>query len=118
MTKAETKPVLANETLKQVFARNIGAALEKRGLTNNAEVVRQTKRFGVDMTATTVGRTKLGLHAPRLDTVEALARVTGFEPWQLLIPWFDPSNPPIIPALTEEERALYKRLFGNDKPPP
>lgn len=98
--------------LKEVFARNVAAALRKRGLTVNAEVVRQAKRLGFEIQASTVTRAKEGNHSPTLDTVEILAKVTGFDPWQLLTVSFDPSNPPILREITEAEKEFYRRFFA------
>jgi transcriptional regulator with XRE-family HTH domain len=47
---------------------------------------------------------------PTLDFVEQLAKGYGFQAWQLLIPDFDPSNPPLLSAITKEEKELYARL--------
>jgi len=98
--------------LRDVFARNVTAALEKKGLLVNAEVERQAKRLGLKIQASTVARAKEGSHAPTLDTIEVLARVTGYDPWQLLTVTFDPSNPPIVREVTEAEKDFYKRFFG------
>lgn len=98
--------------MRDVFARNITAALEKKGLTINAEVARQAKRLGYEIQASTVARAKEGKHAPTIDTIEVLSRVTGYDPWQLLTVTFDPSNPPIVREVTEAEKEFYKRFFS------
>lgn len=98
--------------LRDVFARNVTAALEKKGLTVNAEVARQAKRLGYEIQASTVARAREGKHAPTIDTIEILSRVTGYDPWQLLTVSFDPSNPPIVREVTEAEKDFYKRFFS------
>ena len=60
------------------------------------------------LAASTVGRALSLSHAPDLDTLEVLAEAVDFEPWQLLVASFDPSNPPFIPELTPQEKALYE----------
>lgn len=51
-----------------------------------------------------------------IDVLEAIARRFKFEPWQLLVPGFDPKNPPVLAdsdamaAVTPEERALLKHF--------
>lgn len=43
-----------------------------------------------------------------LDTLEALAAVFGLAPWQLLVPHLDPNNPPVVQALSPEEKRIYE----------
>ena len=47
---------------------------------------------------------------PTLDTAERLASAAGYRLWQLLDGDFDPSNPPVLRAVTAKEAALYERL--------
>jgi hypothetical protein len=47
---------------------------------------------------------------PTLDTAERLASAAGYSLWQLLAADFDPSNPPVLRAVTAKEAALYERL--------
>ena len=44
----------------------------------------------------------------RVDTLENLARGYGLEPYQMLIPGLDPSNPQILRAVNSHEDAIYK----------
>lgn len=111
--KATEKNSQGIAVLRDVFARNVTAALTKKGLTVNAEVSRQAKRLGYEIQASTVARAKEGKHAPTIDTIEVLSRVTGYDPWQLLTINFDPSNPPIVREVTEAEKEFYKRFFGS-----
>lgn len=52
-----------------------------------------------------------------IDTLRALARAFGLQPWQLLVPGLDPNNPPLIQAMTEDERRLYALLKQAAKQP-
>ena len=110
-TKAATRT--RQKALKDVFAENLTAAMNSRGLSQGA-VSRATRGT---IHQTTVGRHMKAGVAADLDSVEALALAVGFAPWQLLLDGFDPSNPPIIPDLTEDERALYAKLLGKRPPP-
>lgn len=56
----------------------------------------------------TVNRARNGAQV-RLESLAGLAEAFGLAPWQLLVPGLDPANPPIL-ALSQEEKALYKRL--------
>jgi hypothetical protein len=47
---------------------------------------------------------------PTLDTAERLANAAGYHLWQMISPNFDPENPPILRAVTQQEAALYERL--------
>lgn len=44
-----------------------------------------------------------------LDVLEKVAKVFNLQPWHLLTPNLDPSNPPVV-HLTTRERELYERL--------
>lgn len=44
----------------------------------------------------------------RVDTLENVARAYGLEPYQMLIPGLDPSNPQVLRAVGPAEEALYK----------
>jgi plasmid maintenance system antidote protein VapI len=51
-----------------------------------------------------------GQRIPTLDTAERLANAAGYQLWQMISPNFDPANPPILRAVTQQEAALYERL--------
>jgi len=44
----------------------------------------------------TISRAKNGENAANLDTLNDIARGAGLEPWQLLVPDLDLSNPPLL----------------------
>lgn len=57
----------------------------------------------------TLGRYLNGESVPTLDMAEELLRKCGgLEPWQLLVPHFDPRNPPSIATATEQPRLSRK----------
>ena len=56
-----------------------------------------------------VQRLLSGRHATTIDTIETISKAAGLQPWQMLIPNLDPSNPPVF-VMTQTERDLYARL--------
>lgn len=57
----------------------------------------------------------------RLETIEAIAKKFGFEAWQLLVPGFDPKNPPQLAGsdLPEDQQELlqtYRELDVDTRP--
>lgn len=61
----------------------------------------------------TVNRAKNGKQV-KLESLKGLAAAFDLSPWQLLVPDLDPNNPPIL-AMTDDEKALYKRLQSATK---
>jgi hypothetical protein len=57
----------------------------------------------------TITRIKQQRTSVGIETLQKIARAYGLEPWHLLVPGLDPTNPPVV-WLTETERELYKRL--------
>ena len=57
----------------------------------------------------TIGRILNGEQAATVDILDGIGIAFGLQPWQLLMPGLDPSNPPIN-HLTEAEKRLYERL--------
>lgn len=68
------------------------------------------KHAGLVVGQTTVGRVERAVHAADIETIEALGKGLGIEPWQLLVPDLDPSAPPSISedALPADERQLLR----------
>lgn len=48
----------------------------------------------------------------RVDSIAAVAKGFGLEPWQLLVPDLDPANPPINPSPTERQFYASMRSSG------
>ena len=46
-----------------------------------------------------------------LELVDKIAALFGLETWQLLVPGFDPNNPPTLQPMSEAERALYQTVM-------
>ena len=47
-----------------------------------------------------------------LELVEKVARLFQLEPWQLLVPTFDPKSPPTLTPMSEAERDFYERMLA------
>lgn len=65
------------------------------------------RRSGVSVAS--ISRIKEAETSVGLDILERLAQVFGLQPWHLLVPGLDPSNPPVT-HITEAERELYARI--------
>lgn len=59
-----------------------------------------------------VARAMRGDRSSSLATLEALANFYDLDPWQLLVPEFDPANPPLLRELTPELQAFYEKIQG------
>lgn len=44
-----------------------------------------------------------------LEVIEKIAKHFGYEPWQLLVPGFDPEHAPTLQPLSAREAELYRR---------
>lgn len=96
---------MAFEDSRKVLRDNVFALMEARyGKENLTQFAIDTKCGPGTSTRIKNARTWL-----KLDTLEKIARAFGLQPWQLLVPNLDASNPPVV-WLTENERLLYKRL--------
>lgn len=89
---------------RRLFADNLKAAMKYRGM-SQGDIRRRT-----GLAQSTVGRAMSMSHAPDLDTISKICNAVGYEPWQLLLPGFEPEHPPFIPRLTAQERALYDKF--------
>lgn len=93
---------------KTVLSDNLKRNMDRKpGKLSQAEIGR---RGGLPQR--TVGRIKNGEVEATLGNLQALAKAFGLQPWQLLVPDLDVSNPPMLRAMSEHERALYDRLHA------
>lgn len=58
----------------------------------------------------TIGRILNQKTAADLDTLGQIASAFHLSGWQLISPPFDPTNPPVLKHLSDQERELYERL--------
>jgi hypothetical protein len=68
-----------------------------------------------DFAQSTASRIKAGKHATGIDKLDAIARRFSLATWQLLVPGFDPKNPPALQPVSEKERKLYERIMTSVK---
>lgn len=94
------------KSLRDVVSSNIAKIMDNPDSPlTQAEV---GKRSGLPQR--TVGRLKNGSTAASLTTLGAISKGLGVEPWQLLVPDLDPSNPPMFIPTSPDERRLYKKF--------
>lgn len=58
----------------------------------------------------TIGRILRGETSATIETLSDLAKAYGLQGWQLMVAGMDPNNPPVLQAVSKEERQLYERL--------
>lgn len=99
--------------VEKVLAENVKALMDA----NKMELGSQPKLAkAAKLDQTTVGRVLGAKHKVQIDTLEALARAFGVEPYQLLIPGLNARNPQVLRSLSPQEEALYKALEAARKP--
>lgn len=45
-----------------------------------------------------------------IDQLDTLAKVYGLEPWQLLVPNLDPTNPPMLATISKQQLEMLERI--------
>lgn len=92
---------------KAVLWANVQALMDARYGKENLTRLAADAKIGPG-TATRIKeqRTSIGL-----DVLEQIAQAFGIEPWQLLVPGMDASNPPVLRVANNAERELYERLL-------
>lgn len=108
---------MAKKTIAAIVRENVQALRDyppgaKRGQRTFAE------KCGIG--EGTVWRISKGQDGTSVETLRAIAEAHGLQAWQLLVPGFDPANPPVMAPLTEAERKLYAaikaaHIIGNSK---
>jgi hypothetical protein len=63
----------------------------------------------------TISRLKAQETFAQLDTLDAIAEEFDLFPWQLLVPGFEATNPPVIASASPDERKLYKGFLAFKK---
>lgn len=58
----------------------------------------------------TLDRMRRAAAAVRVDQLEAVSKAFGLEPWQFMVPSFEPKNPPVLAKASAAERELYAKL--------
>jgi hypothetical protein len=56
-------------------------------------------------------RIKVAETSVGLEVIDKIAAAFNLDPWQLLVPGFNPRNPPVLKPVSPEEQKLYDRLL-------
>jgi hypothetical protein len=91
---------------KTVLWKSVSALMLKHyGRENLTRLAADCKIGPGSATRIKEGKTSVGL-----DIVDKIAKHFHLQPWELLVPSFDPANRPTLQAVTEAERKLWERL--------
>lgn len=89
----------------RVFSENVNAAMKaSKDATSNPKLA---KKAGLKTGP--ISRIRNGKNIT-LATLEAVAKGLDVEPWQLLVPGFQPDNPPLLAVAGKREQELYSRI--------
>jgi len=100
------KTPAAPTPLTQLFRENLRRMMEA-----DRELCSQPKLGAASRVAqTSIGRILRGEQSPTLDMVHKIAHAFGLEAWQMLVPDFEPDNPPITKQVDDRQRELLKRF--------
>lgn len=101
------KPAADEDTsdTARVFSENVNAAMKAD------ETVSSTPKLAKKAKLKTgpISRVRNGKNVT-LATLEAVAKGLGVQPWQLLVPGFQPENPPTLAVAGKREQELYSRI--------
>lgn len=97
MDAYDTKTIF-KENLLRVIAHQYGAKPSTRALNKDTGVSIGSIQRALE------GETSIGL-----DVLTQFAQAFGLQPWHMLVPNLDPSNPPVT-HLTQVERDLYEKI--------
>ena len=89
-----------------ILSENLTAIMRCKRISSDAALAKLTQRK-VDQK--TIWRIRNMEQSPTADKLEIIATALGYHAWQLLIPNFDPENPPTA-TVTKTEADLYQRL--------
>jgi hypothetical protein len=105
-------PHMQDSTSRTILAANLRRMIDRSGLPSNRA---WSKKMGLNVRM--IDRLLGGENAVTLDKIEEIARTVGLEPWQLLLPDLDPSEPPDAPISEADRDMLTKlrRLLGDGK---
>jgi transcriptional regulator with XRE-family HTH domain len=90
-----------------VVAANVKALMHAKGNEHLNSNPKLGKKSGLG--AGSISRVING-HNATLETLEALAKAFGLEPWQLLVEGWTPKNPPALQPISESEKRLYQQF--------
>jgi transcriptional regulator with XRE-family HTH domain len=91
-------------SLRLIVASN----LKKLREANNETQSGFAKKCG--MAQRVYGRLENGENWQHLESLDKIARTYDLQVWQLLLPEFNPSNPPLIRKASDKELAFYEKI--------
>lgn len=103
MPKVDARTNPPRSKTHRAFAQNLAAVIAATGQSVTAWSVQRK------LQARNIQRILNGEQSPSLDSMEDIARACGLEPWQMLMPGIDLSNPPVF-VMSQTEAELYDRL--------
>jgi hypothetical protein len=93
---------------RHVLRDNVLALMHARfGQENLSRLAREAKIGPGSCTRIKEAATSVGL-----EVIDKIASRYDYDAWQLLVPGFDPRNPPVLKPVSPEERQLYDRLVS------
>lgn len=92
------------EVVLNTAQKNLAAIIKRSELKVNAWAV----MFKLDQS--TINRIVTGKQDMTSKQMQKIADAAGFPAWHLLVEGYVPSNPPMLRALTNEERDLYAKI--------
>lgn len=94
--------------IRKVIAANLRALMQSHVDLNTQMKIQE--RTNKRVSQRTVGRILEGSVSVTVDNLADLAHIFGLQPWQMLLPNLDPTNPQIVPALTPAEQKMYASI--------
>lgn len=101
---------------RKAIAANVRALMKAKGWKRHTIEAYYSVgiKAGERVSPRTIGHIRRGSEdrdapGPSIDAVAAIAAAADLELWQLLVPGFDPNDPPKL-ALTAHERSLHEQL--------
>lgn len=91
---------------KHVLWRSVSALMQRHyGEENLSRLARECKIGPGSASRIKEAKTSVGL-----EIVDKISKHFQVQPWELLVPTFDPGNRPTLQPVSEQERRLYERL--------
>jgi len=98
--------------LRKVLATNLAALMCRPGRPqiSEHELARLARRAAGSLSQSTIHRMLHGETSCGVDHLMTLADVFAVEPWQLLVPDLDPSDPPVLASVSKRLEAFQLTL--------
>ena len=99
-----TKETGSSNTAR-VLAENVNAVMKVNSDVSSNPKLAEKAKLGTGP----IARVRAGENIT-LATLESVAKAMNLEPWQLLVPGFQPGNPPVLGVAGKREEELYRRI--------